>query len=399
MLKFPNLIKVFFIFFMLLTSGFSLAQESANKTVADIKIEVISSMEKDGYLSEKMAAEVSQKYITDSDKQTVVNIITSQSAKSEQAKEEVNASQSVKWADYLSWISLFKVVGVIFFLIAFSGIIKRIILGLWVFIAAVPVIVYQSVFLVVGILGIIRPDLIWASQYFYVALFFSFANIFIVGWIIETHEVIQKIVSKLLNIGMSPSCVASFYGMIYFTALAFFYQSSIFGFFAAVCLSGTFSFGIYYMPGTLFLNFKDKMLPAVVFGHLFVIAAYTAIMKNNPEYTLYFNEGIQYYCTIALCVGLLVGASPFYKIESAIVYAAIFVVLFFVASYGFYIYDMKVVASIIFSFFILFVLEWVLYLGYQSGAIIGSAIIGGSLYGTAMLLEKYGSIIVLTMNK
>lgn len=183
--------------------------------------------------------------------------------------------------------------------------------------------------------------------------------------------------------------------MIYFGVLAVAYQSSLFGFFAAVCLSGVFSFGMSYLPGVLTLDFKESMLPAVVFGHLIVIAGYIATFKNAPEYTMYFNIGIQYYCTIALGVALLVGASPFYKKEVAAGYALMFMVIAVMSSFGYFFYDLKVMSSIVMIFFVLFLLEWIGYFSYHSGAIIGSAMIGGTLFGLAMLFEKYGSMIIL----
>jgi len=393
--KIQNIIKYFFATFLILMSGLVFAQNNSGKTIADIKTELISSMEKDGYLSSKMAGEVSQKYITEADKRTVSKPITAQAAQIEQA--QVAAKSKSGWKDYLSLINFIYVVAVIAFLVAFSGIIKNIIAGLWVFIVAVPVIVYQVVFLSIGLLGIFRPDLISVSQQFYIALFCAFANLMVIGWIITTHKKLEEFIHKLFNLGIPVSCVASFYGMLYFGALAYFYDSSIFGFFAAVGLSGVFSFGLYYMPGVLFLNFKESMMPAVVFGHLAVLAIYTYVFKNHPELTMNFDAGIQYYCTIAMCVGLLVAASPFYKRESALGYAVVFIALFAAAAYGYYMYDMKVVSSIIFAFFILFVLEWIGYIGYKSGMIIGAIIIGLGLYGTAMLLEKYGSMIMLSL--
>jgi hypothetical protein len=149
------------------------------------------------------------------------------------------------------------------------------------------------------------------------------------------------------------------------------------------------------MPGTLFLYFKEDMLNSVVFGHLVVLSIYIAVLKLMPQHTEYFNIGIQYYCTIALGVGLLLGASPFYKIEKAPGYSVLFIVLFFLASFGYFFFDLKVMASITFVFFILFILEWIGYIGYQTGLILGSALIGGSLFALALLLEKYGSMMIL----
>jgi hypothetical protein len=385
-----------FVSVLLMLSGFAMANTTPDKTIADIKINLISSMEKDGYLSKKMAGEVSQKYITEADKRTVSKPITAQAAQVEQAQAAAKSKSG--WKEWFSLINFIYVVAIIAFLVAFSGIIKNIISGLWIFIAAVPVIVYQVVFLSIGLFGIFRPDLISVSQQFYIALFCAFANLMTIGWIITTYKKLEEFIRKLFNLGIPVSCIASFYGMLYFGALAYFYNSSIFGFFAAVALSGVFSFGLYYMPGVLFLNFKESMMPAVVFGHLAVLAIYTYVFKNHPELTMNFDSGIQYYCTIAMCVGLLVAASPFYKRESALGYAVVFIALFIASAYGYYMYDMKVVSSIIFAFFILFVLEWIGYIGYKSGMIIGAIIIGLGLYTTARLLEKYGSMIILTMN-
>lgn len=352
----------------------------AEKSAADIKAELILEMQKDGYLNEESAKTARQKYISEEDKQLKV-----------EANERVT---SLRWTEYLSWINFFKVVGVIFFLVAFSGMISKIISGIWFLVRKVPVIVYQLLFLSGTLLGTIRPNLIWDSQSFYIALFSSFANILLLSWIVTSHEKLQKLIQKIFNFGIPIECVASFFGIFYFVALAYGYQSQLFGFFAAVCLSGVFSFTVFYTPGTLFLYFKEDMLKSVVFGHLVVLFIYVLVFKQTPESTKYFDTGVQYYCTIALGVGLLVGASPFYKLEIVFTYIGLFILLFFLASFGYFFYDLKVIASIIFVFFILFALEWVGFIGFQTGLIFGSLIIGGSLYATALLLEKYGSMLV-----
>ena len=374
-----SIIKLSIAFLFLFFSTILIAEKSA----AEIKVDLILEMQKDGYLTEESAKTAMQKYITENDKQLKV--------------EANGKSSTIGWSEYLSWINFFKVVAVIFFLVAFSGVISKIILGLWILIVKVPAIVYQLLFLTGTLTGTIRPNFIWESQAFYIALFSSFANILVLGWIVSSHEKLQKLIVKIFNLGIPIECIASFWGILYFAALAYAYESSLFGFFAAVCLSGVFSYTVFYMPGTLFLYFREKMLSSVVFGHLAVLSIYIVLLKQTPQYTEYFNTGIQYYCTIALGVGLLVGASPFYERENAIGYAGVFILLFFAASFGYFFYDLKVMASILFVFFILFALEWIGYIGYQTGLIFGSAIIGGSLYATAMLLENYGSMLVLIL--
>lgn len=377
--------RAMFLSLMLMLSQVGFAKEVVSVTKADIKVELIQELKKDGYLSDKMATEVSGKYITEEDKKPIAEVI-------------IKESKSITWEKWLSWTNFFKVLGIILCLIAFSGFLKKIILGLWDLIVAVPQYVYQTGFLGLFGTGVLRPDLIWESQSFYVALFSSFALLMVLAWVIEAYPKVLEFVKKLFNLGIPFESILSFYGMLYFGALAWFYQSSIFGFFAAVCLSGVFSFTMKYMPGVLFLDFKEKMLNAVVFGHLAVLAIYVYFFMTMPEITKYYDVGIQYYCTIAMSVGLLVGASPFYKRGTAMGYALMFVVLFFLANYGYFFMDLKVIGSIVSCFFVLLVLEWLGYIGFKGGLIVGCATLGASLYALSLLLEKYGSMIILSLS-
>lgn len=380
-----NNVKVWFIGLLMLFSQFAFAQEGGVLTAADIKLELISQMKENGYLSERMANEVAVKYITDKDKLPIVETVVKQ-------------GKSITWEKWLSWTNFFKVLCIILLLIAFSGILKKIIKGMWKFIVAVPEIVYQSVFMVLFGLGIFRPELIWASQYFYIALFSSFALIMVLGWVAQSYPKVMESIAKMFSFGIPVESILSFWGMLYFGSLAWFYESSIFGFFAAVCVSGVFSFTMKYTPGILFLDFKEKMLNAVVFGHLAVLFIYVALFLNMPHLTQYYDIGVQYYCTIALCVGLLVGGSPFYKMSQASGYVLLFIVLFFLSGYGYFFLDLKVIGSIVSCFFILLILEWLGYWSYKSGLIIGCILLGASLYALAMLLEKYGQFFILSLN-
>ncbi len=345
-------------------------------------------MEKDGYLSKEVATELAQKYITAEDKKTSIQPLNS--------KNELNSTEP-SWSSYLSWINFIKVVGVIFFLVAFSGVISKLVSGLWVFIKAVPVVYYQAVFVTLTLLGIFRPDFIWKSQYYYVALFASFANIMVLGWIIDSRPALQKFIAKLLNFGIPVQCVAALYGMLYFGTLAFAYHSTIFGFFAAVCLSGGISFSMVCIPGKLFFHHTENTLNKVIFGHMLVLGIYIATFKEYGQYTEFFNAGIQYYCTITLGISLLVAASPFYNRKSAIGYGIMLVTLFGLASYGYFFTEFKVISSIIFIVFTFFALEWIGYISYLSGIILGSALVGSTLYALSLLLEKYGSFIILKL--
>lgn len=371
-----------------------------NQTVADVKIHLISQMKQDGYLSDKKASEVVNKYVLKEDGLTNIGSMSPTANNSVINKVSMNTHTNIAWSDYFSWINFLKVGGVILFLIAFSGIIRNIIEGVWHLIIKVPTIIYQVVLLSMTVFGTIYPDKIWTSQAFYVALFCSFANIVLLGWIVATYKFIEQWFEKIFKLGIPVPSILSFWGMIYFGALALMYHSSVFGFFAAICLSGVFSFGLYYMPGVLTLYFKENMLSAVVFGHILVLSLYGFMHAHGMyvEQMQYFNAGIQYYCTVALAVALLCGSSPFVKDKAIGLYVLMFIGIFFLASAGYFFWDMKVAASIIFCFFALFVIEWVGYLGYQGGLIVGSGLLGAVLYGGSLLLEKYSSMIILSLS-
>lgn len=396
-----NYIKYFLAFVMsafLCTGVFAQTSSTPSQapTVGDIKSQVLSDLQKDGYLSEKMTKEVTQKYITPQDAKTQIyfSVKDASTASDPVAVQKVEAASS--WTQYLSLVNFIKVLAVILLLFAFSGVIKKIVLGLWIFIVIVPVIVYQSLFMLVSLYGTIFPEQIWASQAFYIALLCSFTNLMILGWIFATHPKLEQFIEKLFNLGIPVATVASFWAMIYFGTLAIVYQSSIFGFFAAVALSGIFSFTLIYTPGTLFLYFKENMMGAVIFGHMVVLALYVAIERSGVAmpYIGYFNAGIQYYCTIALGTGLLVAASPFYKTSQAAGYALLFVLVFFASIALYFFLGMTTMATIIMIFFALFFLEWVGYIGFKTNWIVGCGFVGGILYGTAVYMEKYAPMII-----
>lgn len=182
-----SIVKVWFIAVLMLFSQLGFAAESNVLTKADIKIELIQDMKKDGYLSDKMATEVSGKYITEEDKKPLEETV-------------VTKGSSIQWQDWLSWTNFGKVLGTILILIAFSGVLKKIIKGMWKFIVAVPPIVYQTGFIGLFGVGLIRPDLIWASQAFYIALFSSFAFIMVLAWIAEAYPSVLAVIKKCLTL-------------------------------------------------------------------------------------------------------------------------------------------------------------------------------------------------------
>lgn len=392
--------RLIFLGWMLIMSAGALAQGPAAephqapasapspRTAGDIKTELIKQMQKDGYLSERMAKEVAGKYVSPGDfRETAAGAV------------KTEASQPSVWSRYMSWVNLIKVVALICFLVVFYETVLKVAKALWTYVIKVPSIVYQLVFLSLTGLGTLWPAAIWPSQAFYLALFCGFANVLLLAWIADTYKVVPETLKKVIPLfRRAPASTACALGMVYFGALALMHQSSIFGFFAAVCLSGVLSFYMVYTPGTLYLKLDERMLKGVVFGHLIVLAAYCAVRTNGIhwESIQYFEAGLEYYCTIGLSLALLIGASPWPSRAHRNRYLALFIVLAVLASLGYLFLDLKVIASILLCFFVLLVLEWIVYLGFKTNMLIGAGALGASLYAIAVLLEKYSSLIILS---
>lgn len=361
------------------------------QTLADAKNQLLQQLQADGSLTQASAEKARATYILEEDKARVITEVKINAAVADATPAESENS----WTQYLSLINFIKVLAVILLLVAFSGIIRNLIHRFWILITKVPVWIYQSGFLAATLYASIFPATIWASQFFYIALFGIFANLLIVVWILAWWDALRAKLEQLLDIGIPLISIVSFLLTIYFGAFAIMYQSSFLGFFAAVAVSGVFTFSLFYMPGVLFLQFKENALPAMVFGHLLVLAIYLTLLLLGVagDNLVYFNAGIQYYCTLAMGIGLLVGSSPFYK-EASLFYFLTFIVVCAAATFLYFFANLTGMAIILYILFVLVFLEWIAYLGFKTGVITGLILIGGLLFAIALLLEKYASLII-----
>ena len=123
-----------------------------------------------------------------------------------------------------------------------------------------------------------------------------------------------------------------------------------------------------------------------------------AKLRMPDRQTALFAVGLEYYCTIAMGVGFLVGASPLAREGGAVGgYLMLFIAVVAAAVTGYFFYDLKVIGSILCCIGVLLALEWIGYLSYQTGFLFGTFLMGVVLYGGALLLERYAHLIVLRL--
>lgn len=288
---------------------------------------------------------------------------------------------------------MLKVLAVLALLVAFNGLIIKFIKWAWVTITMVPTYVYQSAFMACTLWLTLWPASIWASQAFYLALFGAFGNVLIVGWVLKTYPNVAELIKKMFSLGIPPYVLASFYGAVYFAVLAITFSSQIFGFFAAVCVSSMFGFGMFYMPGVLFLDIRKNATGALLISHTLILIAYVAAKHLSVPYLSLFAAGFEYYCPIGLGLAMLVGVSPWHGKGIGLNFLVTLIV-FGLAMFGYSFYGEHGIGSIIGIFATLLLIEWVMYASWSGGLIIGTAVTGVLLYSIAMVLESNGRAIL-----
>jgi hypothetical protein len=351
-------------------------------TVMEVKQGLISQMQADGVITSQQAVEAQSKYVSAADTSQVV----------------ASAESESSWTKHLTWMNLVKVVGVVLLLVAFHGVVMNIVSGLWHLIVAVPVEVYQFTLGSITLFGLIRPEMIWASQAFYIALFSAFAFPIVLGWFLATHEAFARALSRMFNIGVPIMTIISAYAVAYFGVLAFAYESKIFGAFAVIAFSSMLSFGMTYRWGVLALEFSPPSLHTVVFGHALLLGGYmfASVSGALPAGSQFFAPGIEYYATIALGVALLCGGSPWWRRHSGF-YSLLMIATFAFALYAYSVLGFTVVGTILIIFGILWFLEWLAYVSYSAHFLIGCTVTGAVLFGAASLYEQYGQKLVFVV--
>ena len=309
------------------------------------------------------------------------------------ADENLQEASETSWIRWLSWINLVKAVAVLALLICFWGIIKRLIKACWGWIVAVPAWLYQVVALGVTAVGLVAPQVFWASQSFYIALFCAFAVPMLLSWVVATYPKLAEALLALFSLGIPAGVIVSFWATVYFSGLAIWYDSQIFGFFAAVSFSSLFGFGMYYAPGVLYLDIRRSWAPVVVYSHTLALCAYVAAKHAGLPYIGLFGPGFEYYCSIALGIALLIEISPFMDdiLGGALLRGLLVIGL---ANFGYGYFGEHAIGAIIDVCAVLILIDWLLYASWKTGLIIGTGVTGILLYFAALVMEHQGKAIL-----
>lgn len=379
-------IKMYLMTILLLVfSSLSLASETTTvekgQTLAGIKTELIENLKTDGLITDDNAVIAMQKYVSDPNE-----------------SKDILVKDDTGWRSNVTLSNAMKLLGVLLLVFAFSGMISKIIRACWIVIAAIPIIVYQAVALAFTVTATVAPALIWESQSFFVVLFGSILNVVIIAWILDSYPKLFEMVKNLFKLGIPVECVGLFYLSIYLGALMVYQMSVIFATATLFSLIGFVLAIVIRILEKKKIEANDKGLSYVAYGILsFWLAVYVALKMTNtlPAYVDLFNVGIQYIVIFAMAFICQAYTTPFTgyrKLEVPAIVGTVLLGVFGIIAYT--TLGMQVAGTLIFCSYVILLLQWVVYYAYKVGVIFGSGVVGALLYGGALLVERYGSLLV-----
>lgn len=387
--------------FMISCSVFStdkaFAQNEENKATEEVKVnlegqivlDTIIKLEKEGYLTQRNSKEAQKKYVYEN-KEYMSQVHSEQS----KVKEVDN---DVSLFEYLTIVNALKFLGVVLFIIAFFKYIKGVVIFGFYIVQSIPVYVYQFVLICGSIIGIIKPDLLVSQDHFYVAFLSSFVLLISLGWVIAIYEVVQNIIDKL-SMGMQEKTF-SLLMVLYFGGLSFMYSSQAFGFLSIAALITLFGFVVFQSRLTFYIGVQDdKYISPVILSTLLIIGVYSFLKVSGIDFHQEnFRIGVEYLCSFALGSTLLIAGSPYsprdYKAAGIIGMIVISVLSFVLGT----IYDLSVISAFINTFFVLWLVIWISWIGLKINGIVALAFIGACLYGIGLLIEKVPEYFVTSL--
>lgn len=374
-----HIIAVLFLSFMFIVNSVHA------ETVSTVKENLIDSLSQSGYLDKDKTVEVKNKFISKEDKtrQVVANTVSPDNEKT--------------WHKYVTWINLFKILGILLILVAMGKFIKKVVKKLLFIFISIPLIVYQIAILALSLTFTFLPSAIhfWLSETVYIVLLGALSNIAIISWIIAKNKYLSALFNKLMGkddvlIGMK----ISFISLIYFGYFTITLPSYIFGFLSVA------SFSIFMITTVLWIISKLKQdsikendfTLSVVFCHLLALIGYTAF---SPTYD-YFTPAVQYLFSLIVLGVLILNTLPEIQSKMKGFYFVFFTAIMLISVYSYTHFDTKLISTLVFTGYYILVFTWLAYHTFKANMILGLMSVGLFLYGSALLLEKYGSYLMFS---
>ena len=392
---------ILFLFSPLGFAGEDNTEELKNYYEADIILKNIDQLQEDGFITERNAVDAKNKYVFENE-ELIQKMVEYNKDKESQTH---NVDSDVSVTEYFTLVNTIKFIACLAFIIAFHGIFAKIIKNFYKVITLIPNYIYQTVLLSISIALTFNPNLLLESQAFYIALVASFTNIFILGWFVADYYFLLKRYFKFLFVGIKPEILLGFYAFLYFGVLSILYTSSFFGLLSIMGFVGMLGFIFLYSDLIAIIGVEeDKEIHNVTFTTIFVLGIYSVVRILNIEipYLESFYIGIEYVCSIALAVCLLIGSSMYiYDAHRNQFPKGLYTVMFVlvtIASMGIStLYGITVPSAIITTFFALYILGNIGYMTSKVNYIFMTFVLGAMLYGTALLMEKYPAYFVTSL--
>lgn len=353
------------------------------ETVSTVKENLIESLSQSGYLDKDKTSEIKNKFITkeDTTRQVIANAVSPES--------------ETTWHKYVTWINLFKILGILLILIAMGKFVKKIVKQLLFFLISIPLIIYQLIVLALSLTLTFLPAEVpfLSSEKVYIVLLGALSNIAALAWIISKNKKLSEVIQKLF--GRNPILVAAKGGilaMLYFSYFTLSLPSYLFGFLSVV------SFSIFITSSFIWVISKFKkteiedkdILLSLLFIHTLALVVYIL----SPLDLSYFDKGVQYIFSGIILFLLISNTVPEIENKMKLFYSVYFTIITFLSLASYVYFDTKLISTLVFTGYYIFIFMWLAYYTFKANMIIGLMTVGLTLYGSALLLEKFGSYLV-----
>tara|TARA_Y100001960_G_scaffold333822_1_gene441240 strand:- start:2473 stop:3639 length:1167 start_codon:yes stop_codon:yes gene_type:complete len=387
-MKYIQKFLILFSFIFFVTTSF--ANEVTLSQEGQIVLETINKLESSGYITEKNAIEAKNEFVFNGDHYKMNEEI-------EASKSEAEVDNGINIADYITLIGTFKTLGVLLLLVAFRGVVMKFIH----LFTKIPQIVYQVLVLALTLTATFKPEVLWASQAEYIALFGVIANVFVFAWFVAIYEKTLLKLLSYISFNLNPAIVASFYLTLYFGYFAISMDSQTISFFALFSLEAMFGFFIFTYGLTTYIGYEEEDYITISYVvNLVLVGLYSFVSITGFEipYFNHFEVAIPYVSSIVLAVTLLIKTSFFYSDEKGFgVSIIVFILLTLFSIYAGIAFELEVLPAVMNTAFVIFILGWIGYLTSEISGILTATLIGLGLYGFALLIEKYPSYFITSI--